>query len=49
MVVVMQGGDEIDDIFGCTTSNNGDELTVADTYNIAGGERSNVGDSSGSV
>ena len=49
MVVVIQGGDEIDDIFGCTTSNNGGELTVADTYNVAGGERSNVGDSSGSV
>ena len=49
MVVLTQGGDEIDDIFGCTTNNDGGELTVADTYNIAGGGRSNVGDNSGSV
>ena len=45
----MQGGDEIDDIFGCTTTNNGSQLIVADTYNVAGGERSNVGDNSGTV
>ena len=44
---VTQGGDEIDDIFGCTTTNNG--TIVADTYNIAGGDRSNVGDNSGVV
>ena len=45
---VVKGGDEIDDIFGCIT-NNGSHLMVADTYNVAGGERSNVGDNSGTV
>ena len=42
-----QGGDEIDDVFGCTTTSNG--TIVADTYNVAGGDRSNVGDNSGMV
>lgn len=39
------GGDEIDDIFGCTTTDGGPPI-AADTFNIAGGDRSNVGDSS---
>ena len=42
----MKGGDEIDDIFGCITTDNGSQLMVADTYNIAGGSRSNIEDNS---
>ena len=45
----MQGGDEIDDIFGCISIDNGSQLMVADTYNVAGGDRNNVGDNSGTV
>ena len=45
MAKSLQGGDEIDDIFGCTTTDGGPPI-AADTFNIAGGDRSNVGDSS---
>jgi len=45
----MQGGDEIDDIFGCISTDDGSQLIVADTYNVAGGDRNNVGDNSGMV
>jgi len=44
----LQGGDEIDDIFGCSTTN-GIFFDFADTYNVAGGDRQNVGDASGEV
>ena len=48
----LQGGDEIDDIFGCSTVDNafpGNNIDIADTYNVAGGDRQNVGDDSGEV
>lgn len=48
----LQGGDEIDDIFGCSTSDSGaleGLVDFADTYNVAGGERQNVGDNAGEV
>ena len=41
-----QGGDEIDDIFGCTTTGDDGSVVVADTFNVAGGGRNNVGDNS---
>ena len=44
-----QGGDAIDDVFGCTTNGSNSEVIVTDTYNIAGGGRDNVGDFSGMV
>ena len=45
-ILWLQGGDEIDDVFGCVTVNTNGIITVAaiDTYNIAGGERQNLGD-----
>ena len=50
----LQGGDEIDDIFGCSTVDGNSldldqRIDFADTYNVAGGGRQNVGDSSGEV
>ena len=47
-----QGGDEIDDIFGCSTVDGQiieQSFAVADTLNVAGGDRQNVGDNSGEV
>ena len=48
---VTQGGDKIDDTFGCTTTGNASDIqvVVADTYNTAGGSRINVVDNSGEV
>jgi len=42
----MQGGDEIDDVFGCVamTRNNMVTVTAIDTYNAAGGGRQNHAD-----
>ena len=50
----LQGGDEIDDIFGCSTVDGNsldldERIVFADTYNVAGGGRQNVGDNSGEV
>ena len=41
-----QGGDEIDDVFGCVakTRNNMVTVTAIDTFNAAGGGRQNLGD-----
>ena len=47
LTFVPQGGDEIDDIFGCTTVDTdviSRRFAIADTYNVAGGDRQNVGD-----
>ena len=49
MYIRMQGGDKIDDIFGCITNNSDSQLIVADTYNVAGGSRNNIGDNSETV
>ena len=51
-VFTLQGGDEIDDIFGCSTVDGQIQqrsVAFADTLNVAGGDRQNVGDSSGEV
>ena len=48
----LQGGDEIDDIFGCSTVDSGaieGRVVFADTYNVAGGDRQNVGDNAREV
>ena len=44
--VCLQGGDEIDDVFGCVIIDTNGTITVEaiDTYNIAGGGRRNIGD-----
>ena len=46
MCCLSQGGDEIDDVFGCIIMNTNGEIKVAplDTYNIRGRNKLNLGD-----
>jgi len=45
-IVFRQGGDGIDDVFGCVIMNTNGEIKVVplDTYNIRGGKKLNMGD-----